>query len=196
MPTGTLQVIASIGGVSIQGTMTETGDGQVAWDPTLAVGKASTAWTKTDANTGAATLAEGHGITSGQVTVFWAAGVRYGVAATVDGNSVACEGGAGDDFPANSTVVTITPEVSQLVGFDGDAMLMLGIVCEVRALVQFCSGAGAVLYAVELAAGVPVTWDSSSGVTTPITGDAVESIRAASGDTADTGLLTVGVLYN
>ena len=85
-------------------------------------GKQSTAWTKTDANTGTATLASGHGILQDdKVDVFWDGGVRYNMdAITVAGNDVTVDGGAGDDLPASDTTMVLCKITELDTDFDGD----------------------------------------------------------------------------
>ena len=93
MPTRTLQTTFSAGGVSINARTKRTAAGEFGQTidaaAGLTAGKASTAWTKTDANTGTATLASGHGLLTGdEVDVYWTDGLRYGMTCTVNGDDV------------------------------------------------------------------------------------------------------------
>lgn len=87
--------------------------------------------TRTDDNTGVATLTAGHNIVSADVVdVYWAGGVRYGMVATVTVNAVALEGGAGDVLPAQDTVITGVYEQIAVdpLNLDGDAAAFVAII--------------------------------------------------------------------
>ena len=90
MATATNNSYINVGGLTIQSTVTRTASGQISHDVTLPAGKAGTLTTRTDDNTGVATLGTGHGIVQNDVVdVYWAAGVRYGMDVTaVNGNAV------------------------------------------------------------------------------------------------------------
>ena len=84
--------------------------------------------TRTDDNTGVATLSTGHGIlTNDVVDVYWDGGVRFGMLATVSGNAVSLDGGAGDNLPAQDTAVTVVKQTPIEVNFDGDTLKIIGI---------------------------------------------------------------------
>ena len=89
--------------------------------------------TRTDADTGVVTLSTGHGIsTSDVVDVYWSGGVRYGMTATVSGNDVTVDGGAGDDLPtvaSTITAVVVQTDIDPLE-IDGDAGNFFAVVYE------------------------------------------------------------------
>jgi len=94
----------------------------------VTAGATGTLTTRTDDNTGIATLATGHGLTSADVVdVYWAAGVRYGMVATMTVNACALEGGAGDVLPAQDTACTVVKQTAIEVNFDGDDARIVGI---------------------------------------------------------------------
>ena len=104
--------------------------GIVAVEKTLAAlvaAQTGTLTTRTDDNTGVATLSTGHGIVNGKVDVYWATGVRYGMDATVATNAISIDGGAGDNLPAESTAVTVVIPTAVEVNFDGDTVEIIGI---------------------------------------------------------------------
>ena len=83
---------------------------------------------KTDADTGVIGLSTGHTIESADVVdVYWPAGVRFGMDATVATNDVTVDGGAGDDLPENSTACTVVVQTPVEVNFDGDDAQIVGI---------------------------------------------------------------------
>ena len=99
-----------VGGVTVQQTLAA-----------LAAARVGTLTTRTDNDTGVATLSTGHGIvTNDVVDVYWAGGVRYGMDATVATNAVTIDGGSGDNLPAQGTAVTVTKQVDVEINFDGD----------------------------------------------------------------------------
>ncbi len=70
---------------------------------------AGTLSTRTDADTGIATLASGHGITTNDtVDVFWNAGQIYAMTVTASASTtIGIDGGSGDDLPIATTVIGI-----------------------------------------------------------------------------------------
>ena len=80
MPTGTISKTIAIAGINVAAQAQRTDNGQIAQEVTLPAGKAGSLTTRTDDDTGVATLTPGHGITtSDTVDVYWAGGVRYGM---------------------------------------------------------------------------------------------------------------------
>lgn len=118
------------GGLTLSGEATRSPDQVTAIGPVaLAVGKAGTLTTRTDANTGTITLAADHGIETGQIVdVYWTAGMRYGVTVgTVSGTSVPIDLGAGDDLPTAATAVVVAPRVEitcSIVGTDAAVLAL------------------------------------------------------------------------
>lgn len=107
-------------------------DSIAVYEITLAVvdpQNVGTLTTRTDADTGVATLVTGHSITTGEVVdVYWAAGVRYGMTATVSVNAVTVDGGAGDDLPSQDTACTVVEQTSiTVLNLDGDNAKMIGV---------------------------------------------------------------------
>lgn len=65
--------------------------------------------TRTDADTGIATVSSGHGVTTNDtVDVFWNAGQVYGMTVTAsDSTTISIDGGSGDDLPIADTEIGI-----------------------------------------------------------------------------------------
>jgi hypothetical protein len=192
---GTVTISINGAGLNIQGTITETGDsstaiGNGATTIALAAGKAATDWVKTDADTAACNLTAGHGYTTGKCDVFWTGGYRYDVDMTVSTNALALDGGTGTDFPESATtgVVICTPQQINMA-IDGDVLKMLAFKSTTRANLYFEDSAGDAIGAIELTALVPYYYNSTSGATTPLTGDPVTTCWASNGTTT-AGVLT------
>lgn len=119
------------GGVQISGNAIRDTDSVTGLTLTLPKGKAGTLTTRTDNNTGIATLAAGHGIvTSDIVDVYWAGGRRYGMSATVSGNDVTIDGGSGDNLPNQNDAVIVSKQVRINVLIDGDLLAGLALKLE------------------------------------------------------------------
>lgn len=194
MAAGTVQIVAQIGDVSITQTISRDYEGSRTDQGTLPAGNAGSLTTRTDANTGVATLSEGHGIeTADQVDVFWSGGSRYGMEATVSVNDVTIDGGGGDDLPAEATALVVTKRVPIDVAFDGDDLKLLVMGCaEARIRVTFEDSGGSALMSRDLPAGEPWFWAADMGVTNPLAGGAVASIQAANGNSATAGTIKIG----
>ncbi len=98
--------------------------------PAILAAQTGTLDTRTDDDTGVAGLATGHGITTADVVdVYWSGGVRYGMDATVSGDDVTIDGGAGDALPVATTAVTVVvqTEINPL-NLDGDNAQIVAVV--------------------------------------------------------------------
>lgn len=188
---GTYSVIISALGISIQGgSGADTIEAQQGIDPVdkdIPAAKAVSAWVKTDANTADGTLANGHGLASGKVDVFWDAGYRYGVDATIAGNAIGLDGGAGDDFPESAdTTVVVSPANVIDVSFDGDNLVLIGAILSRNGLLVLRDAAGAVVGAPQrLSANMSWGWATGRGPN-PLTGNAVASGTISNASTVGT----------
>jgi len=195
MPTASNKQTITIAGISIVSNITKTADGQIAQEVTLPAGTAGTLDTRTDDDTGVVG-ATGHPLsTSDVVDVFWSGGYRYGMTATVSGDNVTIDGGSGDNLPIATTAVVITKRVAINCDFDGDDVEAIAMVCDQRASVDFEDSGDASLEAVELTADQAWDWYADTGVTNPLTGNAVDEIQASNGTTT-AATLKIGVLYD
>jgi len=94
----------------------------------LVAAQSGTLTTRTDDDTGVATLSTGHTIESDDVVdIYWAAGVRHGMTATVATNAVTVDGGTGDALPDQDTACTVVLQTAVEVNFDGDDAQIIGI---------------------------------------------------------------------
>lgn len=119
-----LTLNATIGGKGISGIILVEGNGEPSYEATLPAGKAGTLTTRTDNDTGVATLSTGHGIISTDVVdVFWDGGIRRGMVATVAVNAVTIDGGAGDNLPALTTALVVCKQTVLDVDITGPTIL-------------------------------------------------------------------------
>ncbi len=96
--------------------------------PALVAAQTGTLTTRTDDDTGVATLSTGHGIESADVVdVYFAEGVRYGMDATVATNAVTLDGGTGTAFPTQDDAVTVVLQLDWEIDFDGDDAQIIGV---------------------------------------------------------------------
>ena len=123
MPIAQVTVSITAAGVAIQPQpINVQADHPKAWEiPDIPLGKAGTLTTRTDNDTGTVTLGAGHGFTTGdKVDVYWDGGLRYGMDATVAGNDVAVDTGAGDNLPPQDEPVVVSKQVQISAAFVGD----------------------------------------------------------------------------
>lgn len=195
MATGEISSTISVAGQSFTGVATRTGDGQNAHDPTLPAALSGTLTTRTDADTGVITLAEGHGITDADtVNVFSAGAVQYGCTVTAyDSTTISIDLGSGDDLPAQDTTVLVAKQVEIESVFDGDDVAMIVAMANLRAHIEFQEAGGTSILGVELTANEPWQWLSSQGLANPLTGNPVGKIQASAGTAASTQL-RIGVV--
>jgi len=97
--------------------------------PAVSANNVGTLTGRTDDDTGVATLQASHTIeTSDVVDVYWSGGVRYGMDATVSGNDVTVDGGAGDALPVTTTPLTVVEQTEiNPLNLDGDNAAIVGI---------------------------------------------------------------------
>lgn len=191
MPQLTYGVSLSGSGVSIQKTVTRTGDHPNPYEVTLPVAKAVTAWVKTDANTAACNLASGHAQTNGKFDVYWTGGMRYGVDGTISTDALALDGGSGTDFPASATAgVVVCKQVSINTNIDGDALEIIGLSLEYASPsstsvghVDMQDSGPATIEELDLTANAPAIFDIEGGAANVFTGNPIVVTKASHNDT-------------
>lgn len=179
---------AVMAGTTIQATLLRTADGSLGRDPTLPVGSAGTLTTRTDNDTGEATLSAGHGLAQNdKVDVYWTGGLRYGMTVgVVSGNVVPIDGGSGDNLPAESTALVVTKQVEVEAEFEGDALQLAAMSSSTRCHVVFIDDLDAQCLAIEIVAGCFWSWIADTGVTNPLAGKSLAKLLVSNGqsDTA------------
>lgn len=194
----TLTTTMTIGGKSMSGNTTKSANQSAATGPTtLPAGNGGgTLTTRTDDDTGVATVS-GHDIVSAEVVdVFWTGGVRYGMTATVAGDAITVDGGNGDVLPAQATAVVVTKTVVVDLDFDGDDLVVFGMTASKRTHVEFLTAADANIYGQELPEAGDWAWASGTGATNPLAGATVGKLRVACGDANDAATFDSALLYD
>lgn len=182
-------------GVSIQSAVSRNPNNASGYDPTLPAGYPGTLTTRTDGNTGTVTLESGHAITTAaNVDIHWASGVQYDVTVgTVAGNSMPFDAGVGDDLPAQSTLVVVTPRVIIEGEFDGDELSVLGIQASQNSFIAFYDGDDNVVTTLKLPANQGQVYDIEGGASNAFSGEVIEYMIGSNGTTtAGTLKLIVG----
>ena len=196
MAKGTVGIQANIAGLTINGTLERTADGGKSHEIPLPAGTAGTLTTRTDDDTGVATLESGHGLQNGDyVTVFWSGGSRGYMAAAVAGDAITVDLGDGDVLPPQDTVVVVTKGVQVTSDFDGDDMQLIVAKCDRRAFVGFIV-ATVIAYPLELPAGEPWVWAADQVIANPLTGGPVHAFYVANSSATTAGMLLLGILFD
>lgn len=204
MSSGTIQVVANIGGVKETMAIVRSAAATITVESTLEAGKAGTLSTRTGDTEGTLTLGANHGITDGEIiAIFWTGGVAYlATVGTVDGTSVPFTGAAGDVLPDEDTAIVADVMEAHDVEFDGDDLEMLIATFRQRGVVVFedWSGSGgdgdAVLDAADIAANEAYLFIADTGEANPLTGNAVDQVWIANGDSSNSSLFKLAALYN
>jgi hypothetical protein len=194
----------TIGGRTISGAIERDAVTELSARPTtaLAAGKAGTLSTRTDDNTGTATLASGHGILTGDVVdVYWSTGIRRGMTVgTVSGTSVPIDLGAGDNLPAQATAIVVCKVTTLDVDLTGNSIIMAVATATRRASVSIQQNDGTVIKALDLGRsgndGEVWDWASDTDVTNPFAGVSVGKVVISNGSSAGTNTVSVGFGLN
>lgn len=188
-----------LGGVSIDKAITRTADSQKSYEVSLPAGKSGTLTTRTDDNTGVATVSSGHGVTtSDKVDVYWTGGMRYGMTVTAtDATTISVDLGAGDNFPVQDTAIVVTPQVTVNTNVDGDNAQIIGISLEYTAAVSSAGhvdmqdSGSATIAELDLTGNAPLVYDLAAGITNPFTGNPITSTLASNGDGTNAATLKI-----
>lgn len=204
----TLDIVTNVSGLggTIAKTVRREADAGQAISVTVPAGKASTAWTKADDNTGTATLAADHGIETGQVVdVYWSGGFRAAVTVgTVSGTSVPLgtdNSGSGDNYPVSTTAIVVSPRVTLDIDIDpadlqvlSAQMVRTSATDETRGTVRFVD-TNPTAASLVLTGSEPQTYDLMAGafVTSPI--ENLDPVVVAYVSQAGTSAATLTMLW-
>ncbi len=190
-------------GVSPTAKITRSATAGVTLEATLNAAVTGTLSNRADNTNGILTLAANHGITDAEiVTIFWTDtdGVQqfaYGATVgTVANTSVPFTGAAGTVLPTANTAVSVDVEQEFNIDFDGDDLEQIIAVNNKTAAIQFVDAGDAVIDAVVRAANECYLYINGISATNPLTGNAVDAIRLANGDSNSDCTVKVGALYS
>ena len=196
MPTSMLNITGSVGGISINSSISRTADGQISHQVALPAAKSGTLSTRTSDTAGTLTLASGHGIVDADVVdLYWDGGRRYGVVVgTVAGDDVPISGGAGDVLPAQDTAITVRVQQQIDTDFVGNLLEAIAALCNQRGHVAFYNETTLEL-AVDLAAEELWWWLSGGTAANPLAGKTITHVVVTQASTSAT-TFRLGVLYD
>lgn len=195
--TGIAKLTAQLPGVNVNVNLAKTATGSIAQSQALAAAKTGTLSTRTGNTDGELTMATGHGITdAARIAIFWSGGCAYlGTVGTVVGNAVPFTGAAGDNLPDQDTAVTVQVMTPLDVDFDGDKAEIVAASFTRRGVVVFEDSNDVVLDAGDIAAGEGYVYVSGLSQSNPLTGNPVDQVWVANGDSDGTNAFLLGVLY-
>lgn len=193
MPVVNINTGATGGGISIQSSFLRSADGVCAREISLAAGKAGTLSTRTDNDTGIATVGSGHGITTSHtVDVFWSGGRRYGMTVTgTTSTTISVDGGSGDNLPAQDTVIVVAQQIQVVTAELGDNLSVLAIeqvhadpTVTAQSHVAFYDAGDTEIYEYDLQPNTPIVHDVAGGAVNPFEGEAVTYAMVSNGDSS------------
>lgn len=207
MASASYGVSVSGAGLSISKQIVRTGDGQASVEVALPAGKTVTNWVKTDANTAACDLPNGHGYSNGNFDVYWSSGgtnyIRRNVPGTISTNALTLDGGAGEDFPASATTgVVVCRQVAFNIAIDGDNCKIVAVCGEIAADVSsrlhasFYDSADDEITNLNLTANEPSVCDITGGASNAYTGDPITDGVASNSDTSYAATLKIIAIYD
>lgn len=183
-------------------------DGVGGCDPSIQAAKAGTLTVRTDNDTGTIVMGSGgHGIGTGnKIHVYWedpTTGVtkcHRTTAGTVAGTSVPVDTGVGDNLPLVSTAVRVckcSTENLPVVGNDLVSLVVSSGNVNVHCVAELLDADGTTIHLAVLNLTYPTyIWTNTNGVTNPIAGDTVVTVRLSHDDTTQARRVTVDLIRN
>jgi len=201
---GTIRISGSMGGLSIETTVTREGSGGVPpQEKSLPKADAGTLSTRTNDTDGTLTLGSGHGVATGnKIDIFWTDAngnlkCAYGATVgTVAGNSVPFTGASGDVLPALDSAITADVQTALDCDFDGDKLKMILAKSDRNGNLIFEDSGNAVLDHATLLATEPYFYYSGAGQTNPLSGNPVDEIRVTNADSVNAATFQMNGIYN
>jgi len=169
-------------GLQFAAVVNFSGAGARGYQPStpIAAGKASLTWTQ---GTATATFATGHGFQTGDVCdLYWAAGKRCQMTATVTSDSVALAGGHGDSLPADGTAVVLCKQTALAdIQFTGNNLTGYLAAAATRVAFDFLDSGGESQATIEIRVPpFPEFWFTSYG-TNPFAAKTIASASVSNG---------------
>lgn len=198
MPTGVYTCSVAGGGVTISSGTNYSGDGSASCEVTIPSGKSGTLSTRTDNDTGVATVSSNHGITtSDKVSVFWTGGRRYNMTVTATtSTTISVDSGSGDNLPSSSTAVVVSKDTNVVLSVDGDNAKIFALSMDIpndqtsKAFVRAYDGSANVA-TFDMTMSTPLVYPIESGITNPITGNVVTSFYGSNANSTTDATLRI-----
>jgi len=173
--------------LSSEKTITDSGI-MLSADATLLAADAGTLSTRTGDDVGTATLSTGHGIITGDIVdMYWSGGAQYNITVgTVATNSVPLSGGAGDVFPIQDTVISISKRTAITFTDVGNNVSAFMVQCNQACRFAFMAAGGeitAATFSISADQGIP--WYEGMGYTNPLAGETLVKIEASTSASSD-----------
>jgi hypothetical protein len=191
----------AIGGRTFNHSVNANLDGTEYIEPSakVAIAHSGSLTTRTDNDTGVVTLSAGHGILTGdRVDLYWEVGgvkgKRLGMAATVAGNAVTVDLGAGDVLPAGASTIILAKAHEEPLEMDGDNIVAIAVSSEKRGAFVLADAADAALYTFSLPEDAMADgWGSGLGTVNPLAGTAIAKVFMSHVDTSVSRTMKVGI---
>ena len=196
MSTSNVSKSVSIGGRSYSGSTPSAEYGVVTHleEVTLPAAKTGNLTTRTDNDTGTLTMDTGHGLSTGKIDIYWnvggVKGCRRNVDGTVTGDSIAIDGGSGDNLPADESEITAVAPSIEAMALNADNLKLIALTLNTDAHACLSCGTGTYTEGAALQLnngtyGRTRIWDSQTDGTNPL--DAANSfttLRLSQGGTS------------
>ena len=197
---GKASITLMLPGVSIGAEISRPAAGGVPpQEVSLEAADAGTLTTRTSDAAGTLTMDDaGHGISTADViTIFWTGGIAYqATVGTVSGTTVPFTGAQGTVLPSATTeVVADVVEVLD-VDFDGDDLELFAAAMDRRGHIVFEDSGDAEIDAAELIANEPYMYIDGMTASNPLTGNPVDEVHIANGDSSLVATFRLGGTYN
>lgn len=188
----------NVAGISFSENRAVAANFAIVHDLLVAGGKDGQLTTRTSNTVGTITAASGtHGITTAQVVdLYWTGGQRRGViVGTVAGTSIPITGGLGDNLPAATTAVVVSPRTSLPAVVAGDNIAFFALYATNRGTFTFAGADNVedIAYIVDDAS--VAQWRAGEGTVNPLAAQANTQIFASHGQTSSK-TMRVAVLFN
>ena len=191
----TVNKSTTIGGLAFSGIQSIEEEGELSLETTPAACASGTLTTRTDNDTGVATVATGHGITTSDVVdVVWTGGKRVGCTVTATtSTTISIDAGSGDNLPVTTTALTVAKCTNLSAVLTGTNLVAIAISCQKACIVRL-RGSTTDHLTVELAANGVYIWSTGNG-DNPVTGDSIDTCRVSNKDSSNANRIRAGFLY-
>jgi len=198
---GVYNISGSVQGRSYNVQTNVNSNAALQLDESCVVGNSGVLTTRTNNSVGEVTAnSNAHTIvTSAVVDLYWTTGSRRGITVgTVSGTAIPLtNSGSGDNLPVvNSNVVVSTVSIvnTSIVGANVTG-LVVDVAGAVDGMYSFLAS-GTEVFGGRLNSGADYVWFTGSGVTNPVTGSTIDTVRFSTGGTTANSVVRGSIQYN